>query len=81
MQAGQLGLMLFEKNEELEARLLEASAECERLQAIVVDTSTELTAARDAKLQLMQAVDELQHDNFRCVRVYVCVTVTESLSH
>jgi hypothetical protein len=66
-QAAELGLELMLAKERLEQQLGEVLAECDRLRSIVDETSHELAVARTSRLQLMNEVDALNRDNYRCV--------------
>jgi hypothetical protein len=64
-QAAELGMMLFEQNQDLESKLGEATEEIDRLKAIVVETSQELAAVRKSRLQLGRQVEDLQREALR----------------
>ena len=44
MQAAELGIQLYEQNEELTAKLTESQEEVDRLRSLIVDTNQELAA-------------------------------------
>jgi hypothetical protein len=44
LQAAELGIQLYEQNEELTAKLAESQEELDRLKALIVDTNQELTS-------------------------------------
>ncbi len=47
VQAAELGIQLYEQNEELTAKLTESQEEVDRLRSLIVDTNQELAAVGD----------------------------------
>ena len=84
-QAAELGMMLFEQNQELESKLAESVEEVERLKALVVETSQELAAVRKSRPQLGRQVEDLQREALRWVslrlvsELLTCVPVARRL--